>query len=216
MAQPSDPHLTGETLVVTAGSSTPTGFKHVQFLNSSGTELFSVDTTGAVNQEGGLAAVNAARKVNWANEWNPRATTDGTNATPTAGTIYVSAVWIPATVVLTGISVFNGSAVGTDKAIVALYSSAGVKLANSALAGTTCSGTDAMQAIAFTATYTAKGPDLYYLSWSCDGTTARLNTQNAPGVGYTTSQAGVFGTLDAITTPPTTFTADVGPIAATY
>lgn len=209
MAQPADPQLSAEKLVVKAGSSTPSGYKIVDFQNASGTTLVSVTTDG-------LSAATAGKKVCWANDWNPRATTDGTNVTPTAGTIYVSALFVPVTVSVTGVSVFNGSAVGTDKAIVALYNSAGVLLTSSALAGTTCVGTDAMQVIAFTAAYAAKGPELYYVSWSCNGTTARLNAQNAPGVGYTTSQVGVFGTLDAIGTPPTTFTADVGPIAATY
>ncbi len=127
--------------------------------------------------------------------------TQGSEQIPVAGSVYYSALWIPANYTITGAAVLNGATVGTDKWILALYNSAGTKVANSALAGVTTSGADTFQQIAFTATYSALGPGLYYLSVSSNGTTDtfRRGVVNGQRAG---SATGVFGTLAAIT-PPT-------------
>ena len=214
MAPPIYPRQSFERVTVVASGNPNEKSFDVQ--NSSGTSQFSVDaSTSAITSTGGIAASTGSPTVFWANHSVPPTTTTGTDTTPTAGSIYVSAVYIPVSCTLTGISVLNGSAVGSDKWCAALYTYDGVKVANSATAGTTCSGTAAMQALAFTATYSAKGPGLYFISLSCNGTTARFRSQII-GVAPTTSQAGSFGTPDAITVVPTTFTTGVGPIAATY
>jgi hypothetical protein len=140
----------------------------------------------------------------------------GTSAVHVAGTLYYTEIWIPANKTITGISVLNGATAGTDNLIVALYSNAGVLLASSALAGTLSAGANAFQDIAFTAPYAAIGPGRYWVVVQCNGTTA--TTRRIAASTYLNragSAVGVFGTLAAIT-PPTTFTADVGPIAAVY
>jgi len=142
----------------------------------------------------------------------------GTNKTLVAGTTYVADIFIPlSSVLLTGIGVLNGATVGTDKGIVSLYDSTGVLMANSALAGATTSGANAFQQYAFTATYTTVKPGRFWIAYQSNGTTDTIRTvATATWVDLLTqSNTGAFGTLPALT-PPTTFTADVGPVAYAY
>lgn len=212
MPQPDSPRVDFERVRITA-SGAPENALDVR--TSGGVSKFAVNgATGAVTASGGVSAAAGSPVVAWANGLVPPTTTTGTDTAPAAGTVYYSSLFVPVSCTLTGISVLNGTAVGTDKWIGALYDSAGAVVANSALAGITCSGTAAMQALAFTSSYSAVGPGLYFLSVSCNGTTARFRSQ-VIGAGYTGSAAGSFGTLAAIT-PPSTFTTNLGPIAAVY
>jgi hypothetical protein len=150
------------------------------------------------------------------------ATTSGTDATPVVTEIYLAEVFIPANATVTGIAIFNGSAV-TDDVKVGLYSTAGVLLATNATggAGTTQAGTDAYQRIPFTAAYSAKGPAAYYVGIIFDGTTSRFNTHTVGNFGAGKLTGHVYATAmetTAITglTMPTTFTTALGPIASLY
>jgi hypothetical protein len=139
--------------------------------------------------------------------------------TGVAGSVWVSALAAPFNAKLTGACILNGATVGTDKWIVSLYDGAGTLLANSALAGTTTATASAYQCIAFTATVNITGPSIYYIALQGNGTTDTFKTYaaaQAPTL-YGTKQitGGIFGTLPAIT-PPTTFTANVGPVMTTY
>lgn len=140
----------------------------------------------------------------------------GTSTTPVAGTIYFSEVWLPANKTLTGIGILNGGTVGTDVGLVALYSSAGALLANSALAGATTANANAFQTFDFTSTYAAVGPSRYFIAYQVNGTTTRFRSIAASTyLNFTGSTTGSFGTLTAIT-PPTSTTSDVGPIGFLY
>lgn len=142
----------------------------------------------------------------------------GTSTTPVAGTIYWADVFIPeASKLLTGIAVLNAATVGTNKWIYGLYDSSGALLANTALAGVLTANANTFQEIAFTATYTTTKPGRFWIGAQLDGTTDRFRTiAAATWVDVlTTSATGSFGTLTALT-PPTTFTADKGPIAYVY
>lgn len=145
--------------------------------------------------------------------------TAGTNTTPVAGTRYSCSIFIPHQLVMTGIGYLVGSVGGTDSAIVELHDADGRLLAHSALAGTVVGTSGAFQEIPFTAPITIVGPGWYFMSVTMNGTTARLRTiPTALGVSQTAltdAVAGTFGTLGTFT-PPTTFTADEGPIAYTY
>lgn len=140
----------------------------------------------------------------------------GTNTTPVAGTIYWAELSIPREVTLTGAAALNGGTVGTDKVLLGLYDSSGALVANTLAAGTTTSGTDAFQAIAFTATVKVQ-PGRYWLAAQFDGTTTRFRTiatlTNIDSL--TASATGTFGTLTALTVP-TTITADKGPVGYVY
>lgn len=142
----------------------------------------------------------------------PGTLTTGTDVTGVDGTVYFGELFLPASKIIKGCGYLIGSVGGTDKAIVALYNSAGVLLANSATAGTTVGSSGGVQELDFTAQYAAVGPALYYVSVSVNGTTCRLRHGVVNGV-RGGNAAGVFGTLAAIT-PPTA--AAAYPIAYIY
>lgn len=144
----------------------------------------------------------------------------GTSITPGTTSQYTASVFVPSTIIATGITELNGSAVDTgSKKIVIAYGLNGQLLANSATAGTAATGSDAFQAIPFTTPRILVGPSYYFLALQDD--TADANglrmvataTFNNVIAGVTTS---VFGTVAASITAPTTFTADQGPIACLY
>ena len=141
----------------------------------------------------------------------------GTSTTPTAGSLYWAEVFIDRPITLTGIAPLNAATVGTNKYVVALYDSTGAVLATSDLAGTTTSGADAFQQIPFTATEDITQPGRYWIGLQLDGNTDRFRTIAASTFidVFTKSSAAVFGTITNFT-PPTVFTANVGPIAYVY
>jgi hypothetical protein len=139
----------------------------------------------------------------------------GTSAVHVAGSVYVSELYLPEPMTATGLAVLNGATAGTDDLIVALFSSTGAVVATSDLAGTLSAGTNAFQAIAFTAPV-ALSPGRYFIGVQCEGTTA--TTRRIAASTYLNAASvtvGVFGTIAAIT-PPTTTTATAGPIGYLY
>jgi hypothetical protein len=195
-------------------------FQMISSPTMTGTQLTLSGTlavTGVSTLTGGVS--NGSGKLkNFSHGYRPAALTSGTSTTPSATTVYLTQIYVPVNATLTGVKVSNGATVGTDKYIVALFDSSGAKLANSALAGTTTSGADSYQALPFTATYDVKGPGVYWIGLYVNGTTDRFRTIPAAGEygGYAGSATGQsFGTV-ATVTPPTSFTADKGPVAFTY
>jgi len=142
-----------------------------------------------------------------------------TNGTaPVAGTMYLTEIHVPYKQTWTGIGKLNGTVVGTDNHLVALYGSNGALLANSAVAGVLAADASLMQNIAFTAPITLL-PGRYFLGVQSNGTTATLRhlvTVNGANAS-TGAQAGTFGTVPAtLTTVPITFTNAQGVIAQLY
>lgn len=116
---------------------------------------------------------------------------------------------------ITGIEVLVGTTGGTDLWIVELHDSTGALVATSALAGTTAGTANTWQKIPFTTPYVMV-PGTYFLTLQSNGTTAKFRAYNSPGLSLLTqSAAGTFGTSASIT-PPTTYTALVGPVAILY
>lgn len=172
--------------------------------------------TGAVTTTGGVAPGSGSNTVFWTAGGAPTAVATGTDTACSNGDRYWSQLFIPANCTVTGLSYLIGSVGGTDKAIVELHDSTGALLATSATAGTTVGTAGNIQSIAFTAAYSAKGPGLYYACVQFNGTTAKFRSYLIPGSKFIAGTAvGTFGTSAAIT-PGTTFTADKGPIMATY
>ncbi len=175
-----------------------------------------MDGAGLNVQSGGIT--QAVEPHGFSN-WQAIAATSGTDTTPASGTQFVTSIWLPANKTLTGVGYLIGSVGGTDRAYAVLYSASGAVLANSTLASNgTVVGTAAnVQTLAFTSTYAAKGPAMYYVGLSMNGNTARLRTVPAhtqAGL-YAGQVAQTHATVAAIT-PPTTFTADKGPILFVY
>lgn len=138
-------------------------------------------------------------------------------AAPVAGTLNLTEIYVPFWQTWTGASVLNGTTVGTDSFIVALYGSDGTLIANSAVAGTLSAGASVFQNIPFTATVVL-APGRYFIGVQSNGTTATLrHILAANGFGGSTSAtAGTFGTVPATVTAPSTFTTAVGVITALY
>lgn len=142
--------------------------------------------------------------------------TNGT--TLSATTQYCTEAFLPLNKNLTGIAVLNGTTVGTDKHLVALYDANGVLLANSATAGVTSATASGYQKIPFTALYQAVGPARYFACVQTNGTTdtVRMIVTGAQDTFLTKGVTGqTFGTLAAFTAP-TTFTTAVGPYVQLY
>lgn len=121
---------------------------------------------------------------------------------------------------ITGIQALIGATGGTDKFIYELHDSTGALVATTALAGVTVGTAGTWQQIPFTSVVSLV-PGSYFLVVQSNGTTANPAVYNypAPVAGsvflVTGSATGTFGTSAAIT-PPTTYTAGVGPVALLY
>jgi hypothetical protein len=140
-----------------------------------------------------------------------RVTTDGTDATPSVTETYLAEVYVSETCTITGVSIFNGSAVAGN-VTVGYYNANGYLLASSAT--TVQAGTDAYQNVDFSAALSAV-PGTHYVAVQFDNTGARFNTHviGAFGAGKLTGQT--YGVLPKATMP-TTFTTALGPIATLY
>lgn len=142
-----------------------------------------------------------------------------TNGTaPTAGTMYLTEIYVPYTRTWTGIAVLNGTTVGTNNHLVALYGSDGTLLANSAVAGAVTAGASTFQSRAFTAPITLI-PGRYFLGVQANGNTDTLrHLETANGATNSTgAQAGTFGTVPStLTTVPSTITNAQGVICELY
>jgi len=175
----------------------------------------ALTVTGAFTPTGGAVQTSATTwKHQYAGGITPIATTSGTDTAGINGTVFISEIFVPANMTLTGLSFLIGTVGGTDKAIAMLFSSAGALLANSALAGVTVSTAATFQRLPFTATYAAIGPGKYYVGVQYNGATAKIRTQPA-GDHDAVSISQTFGTPVAITAP-STFTASTGPISMLY
>lgn len=154
---------------------------------------------------------------------------DGVNSTPVVTEIYVASLFVPLTVLCTGIAVFNGTVVATDKFKVALFDVNGTMLRASAAAGFQPATADAYENVAFalagdgvTAATTITLPTgTYYIGCIYNGTTNRFNAHGVGAFPTRRVTGAVFATAFATTsltiTPPTAFTVtDLPPIASLY
>jgi len=179
-----------------------------------GAERFAIDTQAAngINpQTAAMTLVQLAAAISFLN--------NNTSLTPVAGSRYYTSVSVGATgsgnTTFTGISALIGATGGTDKFIYELHDSTGALVATTALAGVTVGTAGTWQQIPFTAPVSI-APGNYFIVVQNNGTTARIATYNAPTSPLLTGSAtGTFGTSASIT-PPTTYTAGVGPVATLY
>lgn len=139
---------------------------------------------------------------------------NSTGTTLAATTMYCTEIQLPFSKLLTGLAVLNGTTVGTDNHLVALYDSGGNLLANSAVAGVLAATASNYQQISFTAPYFSVGPAQYFGCVQTNGTTATVRmlvTQVQDQYLTKGVTAQTFGTVPATITVPTTFTTAVGP-----
>lgn len=134
-----------------------------------------------------------------------------------AGTINFTEIYVPYAATWTGAGILNGTTVGTHNVLAVLYGSNGVLMANSAVAGVVSASASIFQNISFTAPIPLP-PGRYFAGFQYSGTTPtprHLLAANGSNV-ITGSVAGVFGTIPATITVPTTFTTAVGPICQLF
>lgn len=182
--------------------------------NITGSERVAVDTYlagGVTPQSSGVSLLQLAMALNLL--------ANNTSLTPVSGTRYFASVVVGTqggnNTTFTGIAALIGAVGGTDKFIFELHDSTGALVATTALAGVTVGTAGSWQQIPFTAPVNV-APGTYFIVVQLNGTTARLAALNGPGLPILTGSAtGTFGTSAAIT-PPTTYTAGVGPVAALY
>ena len=144
-------------------------------------------------------------------------TAAGASSIHVAGTMNLSEIFIPHWNTWKGLAVLNGTIVGTDNMLVAIYSSSGVLMANSAVAGTLSAGASAFQNRDFLLPQVL-APGRYFCGVQSAGITAQTNKfVAANGVNVlTAAPTGTFGTVPATVTVPTTFTTAVGVVAQLY
>lgn len=144
-------------------------------------------------------------------------TAAGASSVHVAGTLNISEIYVPHWNVWKGLAVLNGTVVGTDNMLVALYNSAGALVANSAVAGTLSASASTFQNRDFL-TPVILAPGRYFCGVQSNGTTATSNKfVAANGVNVlTTSSTGTFGTVPATITVPTTFVTAVGVVCQLY
>lgn len=188
-----------------------TGVPNLPLLN--GYEVLAVDTNISGGAAPQMAVIQLDRLAAFMNYL-----ANNLSTTTVAGTRYYSEVDVAPSTTITGISALIGATGGTDKFIYELHDSTGALVATTALAGVTVGTAGTYQSIPFTAPVTlpATITNPYFIVVQSNGTTAKIATYNSPTASRLTGSAtGTFGTSAAIT-PPTTYTAGVGPVAILY
>ena len=154
-------------------------------------------------------------------------TASGVSQTVGATTeLYYSELFVPCNMLVTGISLMNGTTATTDDRKVALLDADGAKVTGSDAGPTLMATANIFQKHAFTGgAITLLGPATYFVATMHEGTTG---TPNAHGIG--TDECGFTGTMvagkltgevyatgiPATNTLTYTFTTDLGPIASLY
>lgn len=151
--------------------------------------------------------------------WEAPTATSGTDTANADTALFVASVFVPVNMVATGVKYLVGSVGGTTKMIAQLNDANGTLLANSTLtsSGTTAGTAAQVQTMAFVTATPIKGPALYYIGITGNGTTSKLRTIPAhTQTGVYTAQLVQTTVTPAAIAPPTSFTADVGPVAHLY
>ena len=168
---------------------------------------------------GGLDPSMPAVLHPWTGEIPPLAVDTGTDTACADGTTFVSEIFVPHNMTLTGISYLIGSVGGTDKVYAAIWSNAGVLLGNSVLTdgGATVGTTATLQNLDLTVPLELAGPAVYFVGIAANGNTAKIRT-HVLGVHRTngvTQTHGTIITLD-VATDLTGFVTGKGPYATLY
>lgn len=137
----------------------------------------------------------------------------------TAGTWNLTDIYVPYYNTWTGVSVLQGTTVGTNLIIVALFGSNGTLIANSTTAGVATASASTFKNCAFTAKVNLV-PGRYIIGVQLDGNTDTIRhvlSANGAANLSTGTQAGTFATVpSSVTTIPVTFTTAQAPIVQLY
>lgn len=196
-----------------AGAFTTLGATGAATLDAAATVGTTLGVTGVTTTTGGIAgSLTASNIFSCGNP--PLVSTDGTDTTPATTETYISPVFVPTNMTITGVAVFSGTAV-TDNLTVGLATAAGAPIAAAISADTLDTGADAFQRVPFAVPYVAVGPAMYWVQLQYDGTTSRFNSYTFGNCPVTKQTAQTYGVMTSFT-PPTTFTTAVGPMVGLY
>jgi hypothetical protein len=171
--------------------------------------------TGGLYNTSGAVATFAQYVVHTGGE-AARASTDGTDATPSTTETYLAVIYVPVSMTVTGVSIFNGSATGSGNITVYIGTTAGAQVTGALSASTAISGTDAYQRVPFSAPITLPGPASYFVLSQYNNTSSRFNTHVFGDFPAGKLTSTTYGTFPAAFSAPTTFTTGLGPIASLY
>lgn len=142
----------------------------------------------------------------------PSSATVGTDSTASITATYLCELNLSCSMLLTGASILQGST-GAGNCTLYLLDFNGAQLAKTA--SFSVSGSTAQYVgNNFTTSYFAAGPGRYYIAAQFDSASNKFRTHSL-GLFGASSVASTYGTLPTLT-PPTAFTANVGPIVSTY
>jgi len=142
-----------------------------------------------------------------------------TSTAPVNGTTNFSQIVVQYNRAVKGACVLNGSTVGTNNHLVALYDFTGKLITNSAVAGAVSAGASLLQCFDFLTPQELSGPATYYLATQANGATDTFGFYVTGNVGptyVTGSVTGTFGTILATIAPGNAFTTAKGPIGVLY
>lgn len=175
--------------------------------------------SGATTPTGGIAAAggfSAAPRALHSQGQKAIVSTDGNNSTPSITETYITSMFVPCNMTITGVNVFNGSDVTGNITVGLANAVTGAPIAAAVSASTAGSGTDAYQKIPFATPYAAKGPANYLVCVQYSSATARYNTHTI-GTDPCIVQTGTtYGTIPTISPLPTVFVTNVGNIMSFY
>jgi hypothetical protein len=177
----------------------------------------TLSTYPTIESPGGVAAVagQAASPRSLATGNSPAtASSSGNDSTPVTTETYVSEIFIPCTMTITGIAVFCGS-VTTGNVTVGLADANGQPIAEAKSASTAVPTADVYQRIPFAAPYVAKGPAMHFIQVQYDSTSHRYNTHTVGNHAVMKQTSQTYGTFTSFTVP-TTFVTNIGNIASLY
>lgn len=196
----------GSTLTVTGA-----------FASGAQTITGAMSVSGITTPTGGIAAAGgfsqSPRCTSTGNRGVTSLTAPHSTAFVTTDT-YIAEIFVEGNMTVTGVAVLMGTTAGNGNISVALANSSGVVVASSAT--TTTSGTSTtFTQVALSTPYSIIGPATYYVLVQGANTGDFLGTHVAGNFGASLKTSETYGTFTTIT-PPTTFTANQGPIADLY
>ena len=204
------------SFVMTEGAQTVNGAKT---FGGAGVFSSTLASTGIYTPTGGVAAAggfSAAPRMIASQGIPARLSTDGNNSTPSTTETYITPIFVPCNMTITGVKVFNGTDVTGNIRVGLANAVTGAPIAAALTASTAGSGTDAYQTIPFAAPYAAVGPANYLVCVQYDSATARYNTHTI-GTDPCIVQTGTtYGTIPTISPLPTAFVTNVGNIMSLY
>lgn len=213
VSQPGVGTLTTAQMTTACGTGTTCTVEIVVPSSANNNNALLSSFSAYLNTLGANIASGTAPTVFHSGQAAPVAVTTGTDATAVNTQTAIVEVFVPVNTTLTGVK-WLGLATSTGNVQFSLATSAGVPITAAQTASTATSGTANYQTAAFVTPYVALGPRKYFILMQNSGSN-HYRAHALGNFGASVKTTEVFGTFTTVT-PPTTFTADVGPIADVY